>query len=578
MLATLLLLLQILGTIPANHCAEVVVSWACVQEEETPVEPPAFAGLQALPKNTEETVYEVEDRVGTFSQSLGALPAGAYSIVGTLTLDKVCEGVTKLCGYRVVVNGTPHPWTGGRVSTGIVSGTGTFAVDGLKTMPDPSRASVAVEAYGSPGGSVSASFQVVYSKPPPVTAFLKYPNYKGLLEGNEVVVNVSGPSVVTLETLSGKVLDTKESEGGDVTLDASGVVNWAWLRVRIGDYQHPLYAVQRGASRTDRFNRFYRDGKPYIPIGVYDSGLPYVDETDPRWPTMLEERRRLAELKPDIYLNYHYGIAPAGAMKGLAKAIAPAQYVQPANCFAQWCDSYSRDSLAIGAEEFVAEMSKLWWGVYLADEPHLVGVETTWDTSTYLRNYPGFVLGVHNRIGDLPAWRDSVDVQGVDPYPVFGDGSDLSMVAKWVAAARESVMDARPVIAALQFWRQNSQSRFPTQGELETMGLTAIAEGADGILFWSIGNGTRALFSGVVCGNVTEWCPERVELFERLKGAIATLHKVSAEPGVTVLDDARAKAVRKGESLIVYNKTAAAITATVEGQEVALGPFEARLF
>lgn len=581
-----------------GQCSEVVLTMECVADSEEPepdpdpdpepeLEPgerPTFGGLQRLPEQVRTSRYHLEEsRTGALAVSLGRQSPGTWEVSATVTLNGVADGQTGTRGYRACLEGSGWPWTGGRFCSDLVKGTGVFELSKRGTLPDPRSMTVKVEAYGSPSGTIETTQLEVHEVlPPPVSSFMLYPNYRGVVEGAEIRLNVSGVATVTLED-GGKILDSKTTTGGLETLDASKLGSqFAVVRTKGKDYEYPEYAVKRGVSPIDRDNRFLRDGKPYIPIGVYDSGLPYIGNEPERWRALLDERRRLSELKPDIYLNYHYGQAPAEAINGLMEALDGLHF-QGANCFAG-CPGFDLFASKNSARspEFLDAVSghKNWGGVYVADEAHEDRIPAVWPAATFFRKWPGFNLAVLLPNASVPAWRDVVDIVGVDPYPIAGGEPDFNKVPQAVKAARESVQDARPVMAALQFFQLTSAGRWPTQKELESMGLASIAEGADAVLFWSIGNGTGALFWSTTCATPAggaEWCPERVAHFEALKGAFETLRKVDPAPGVTLLETEAAKAVRKGRNLIVYNKTAEAQTVTVEGRAVALGPYAAEL-
>lgn len=562
--------------IPSAQCEQIAISWECIVAEAPPVEPeppaPVFPGLQSLPELVEVELLDKE-APGEWTEYIPPQPDGEYRLEVSLTLDSEQQSGR---GWRVCMRSrnpvSPY------FCTAIRSGSGTFALLASSTLAGLTNPAIQIQAYNRPVGSVvAAKVRAIRIDRPAIELFVKYPNYRGALTGDTVLVNTSGETTAKLVSSSGVVLD-ETSGSGDMELDASEM--GAWGVVRIPGW--PDYVVERKTAPIDRDNRFLKeDGTPYIPIGVYDSGLPYLGETDPRWVTMLDERRRLSELKPDIYLNYHYGLAPADALKGLANAVAPGKYVQPAQCFAGGCNNYTLGNWPRAASpEFVGEMSNFWWGAYLADEPTLAGVRTTWEASTWFRQWPGFTLGVLMRPGEFAAWRDNLDVLGVDPYPIASaaDVQDISLVANWVSRAREAVHDSRPIMAVLQFFKLVSVSRWPTQRELESMGLIAIAEGADGVLFWSVGNGAGALWSGSTCAaDSVTWCPERVEYHNRLKGAFDLLRKVSPEPNETAFDNDQYKAVRKGSQLIVYNKTATAVQFSADGKTGSLGPYEAVL-
>ena len=102
-------------------------------------------------------------------------------------------------------------------------------------------------------------------------------------------------------------------------------------------------------------------------------------------------------------------------------------------------------------------------------------------------------LAISNKSRQLNFWRDTVDVLGMDPYPLINMklGRPLTLVAEETRAAVEATHGSRPVWMCLQFFQGWSTDRWPTEEELRTMSLMAITEGARGLFYWSFG--ARAL-------------------------------------------------------------------------------------
>jgi hypothetical protein len=149
-------------------------------------------------------------------------------------------------------------------------------------------------------------------------------------------------------------------------------------------------------------------------------------------------------------------------------------------------------------------------------------------------NPGGVTFGASNLPTELPAWRDTVDALATDPYPIMGaeppEGYNFGAVADWTARTREAVKGSRPVSTVLQFFQANAASPWPTAQQLRDMSYMAIAEGANGLFYWSLG--ARALAWS--CKSSTEWCEERVRRFEDLKMVMNELK--SLEPVLVSLD------------------------------------------
>jgi hypothetical protein len=92
---------------------------------------------------------------------------------------------------------------------------------------------------------------------------------------------------------------------------------------------------------------------------------------------------------------------------------------------------------------------------------------------------------------ELIRWRDTADVLGVDPYPIYsipeGETSPLEMVTDLVDQAQRAVEHSRPVWAVIQYFQFGARGHWPTYEELRTMSYMGIVGGAKGLLYWSYG-------------------------------------------------------------------------------------------
>jgi hypothetical protein len=149
----------------------------------------------------------------------------------------------------------------------------------------------------------------------------------------------------------------------------------------------------------------------------------------------------------------------------------------------------------------------------------------------------GVTLGALFGNASLPLWRDTLDLVATDPYALYGaepaEGYPMGKVADWTRLTRAAVQNSRPVMTVLQFFKFTSQGRWPTQEELRNMSYMAIAEGANGLLYWSLGTGALAY----VCDGSTpetspsgsgSWCAFKVDLFSRLKAVVAEIKGLEA--------------------------------------------------
>ena len=228
----------------------------------------------------------------------------------------------------------------------------------------------------------------------PLDVFMRYPNYRGMLFGDQaqglrfhVVPRLTGSRYRLVATLrqesSGTVIERQEitltppAAGGapdrDVELnaaDASGVRPLAAAADHVAHLaefllcddgtaaasagpcgsgtevgpRHPTYRVykmpagSRDSMRVsfDEKNRVLFGGIPRFVLGVYDAGLGSVG-TSTDWEQLLWSptgTRRMQDLPIDLYLNYHLGDTGADVINSLMDNLANhgAGYLQTGNC------------------------------------------------------------------------------------------------------------------------------------------------------------------------------------------------------------------------------------------------------
>jgi hypothetical protein len=130
----------------------------------------------------------------------------------------------------------------------------------------------------------------------------------------------------------------------------------------------------------------------------------------------------------------------------------------------------------------------------------------------------------------------------------------------------------------IQFFQFTSKGRWPTLEELRNMSYMAIAEGANGLLYWSLGVGALAYSCDGSTpekspAGTSSWCPFRVQQFQNLKTVVTELKGL--EPVLVSVDRpdllvsnsnpavrTRVKYVNKTAYLIAYNATGSATSAT----------------
>src|SRR5438094_6629082 len=511
--------------------------------------------------------YRREPGADTSAQTV-QLKAGTYLLSAWIKTDGAGDGSTS--GARLTLDFRPGGVDAWRPSD-VISGTNDWQLYqvGPIVVETDRTAAVLLENYSAASGTAwFDDVSLVQILPAPVDVFVLYPNYRGLLFDDEpqtiqLDVTVTPPGgdfgrytlrgVLSDET-SGRVVAQRSFPaeahlvaGLDATAMQSGrsYLAAASLEDRVTNSivsTYPAYRVSKVAASTrqsmnvsaDASNRVVLKGVPHFVLGVYDSGLAY--STDPAfWDTMLWSPtgdRRLSGLNINMYLNYHYGQAPADAMAALMDSLQAhvVMYLQTGNCFDKYpadptfpvdsSDTYVRTlgAHAAGAGYYTADecLSSLQPGVF-SQYQRLRALDPGGMTFAALLGDPDIVL-----------WRDSADVLASDPYPLFGaeptGGYNLGQVAEWTARTRKAVKDARPFMTVLQFFQFTSQGRFPTLAEMRSMAYMAIVEGAKGLMWWSLGD--NALDS--VCESSAVWCSQRTQLMNQLEAVVSEV--ASLEP------------------------------------------------
>ncbi len=207
-------------------------------------------------------------------------------------------------------------------------------------------------------------------------------------------------------------------------------------------------------------------------------------------------------------------------------------------------------------------------GYYVQDEPSLAVQAETFDQYALIKggDPSGFNLAVSNHPLNLPYWKDTIDVIGVDPYPIqYAANNNLAEVADWTRLAVQTVQGARPVWTVIQFFQGTTKSQWPTEQQLHDMSWMAIAEGANGLFYWSYG--LRGLYS---VRNPTQSAALYQELID-VTSEIKSLEPMLLMPDAPVLtaNSAAGTIVTKTKDLgngtryvIAYNHSASALSAT----------------
>ena len=251
-------------------------------------------------------------------------------------------------------------------------------------------------------------------------------------------------------------------------------------------------------------------GVPRFVLGVYDSGVPYFIDTGSYEDRLFSaSANRLINLPINLYLNYHYGEAPIGAMQALMTVLEShgIYYLQTANCFDT--GSYRRIAFALDQNDsypvtFAAHDGAA--GFYLVDECVDSLIPETIAHHNHLKalapSMSTFIVTLARGYVDPRLWVPTGDVIGSDPYPLFGTepaaGYTHFQVADFIAQLVQAC-GSKPAISVLQFFKFTTDSRVPTESEYRSHAVMSIVEGAKGIMWWEIGiNGIRHESAGVV--------------------------------------------------------------------------------
>ena len=349
-------------------------------------------------------------------------------------------------------------------------------------------------------------------------AFLLYPNYRGLIfdDRPEIVVEApSGASVTVTDKASGGTVASVTSPGPKVTIPAGGlaqdreyVVTVRAGGAELGRWDVRLVPASRRQSMRISFDakgRVLVSGVPRFLLGVYDSGMGYVDSVSAWEQTLFAPggKRQLGGIPINLYLNYWYGQAPLSSMLTLMDALQKhgILYLQTANCFEN--GSYTRIPFAVDQSEsyvrtFGAHPGAA--GYYIADECRDPLIPETRQHHERLKRLDPDSMTVAVTLArgyiDPRKWVDAADVIGTDPYPLFGaepaQGYTHFQVADFVAQLKHALRDTRPALAVLQLFKFTSNSRLPTRAEYRTHAIMSIVEGARGLMWWEVGdNGLR---------------------------------------------------------------------------------------
>ncbi len=515
------------------------------------------------------------------------LKKGVYRIGGWIKTSNLA--VTTGSGVRIcLASPVSFPAKYGGGCTEVVKGSNdwTYLQQTSIAITQDGPAKFSLQTYGEPDGSAWFDDLELRQEQKPLDVFMAYPNYRGLLFDDQSqtarfdiaadlsnitatggllvrgeIVDEASSAVVVQQDISAApsltmAFDLSSLIGGRSYLASFRLIAMADGSERIL-FKHPAYRViktpgsQRASMQVsfDEQNRFLIKGKPAFILGVYDSGLGYTS-TEPAWDSLLTTSRRLFELPINFYLNYWYGAAQNSSMFPMMDTLSKRGIlaITNANCFSSSTVAQMGAPWYLGSPDSVVQQRGSYpgfGGFYAADECQASLAPDVFAHYQRMKalDPDGIVLGTLLPDGQLPLWRDSVDVLASDPYPMYGaepaGGYPFTQVADGTRMTAQAVHNSRPFLTAMQFFKFTSQGRWPTEAELRGMSYAAIAEGANGLFYWSLGagalayicDGSDAYHSPSGSGS---WCQAKIDNFANLKNVTSELKLL--EPVLTMLD------------------------------------------
>jgi hypothetical protein len=471
-------------------------------------------------------------------------------------------------------------------------------------------ASFRLQTYGTipTGNAWFANMSVQQEIPPGLETFLLYPNYRGLMFSDQsqaasVDLLVTPPTGTSLDELRVE-LDAVDANGNTVasqtftpaTAEFTGTLDLTSLP--LGSYQvagkledtagnvlmtqTPYTVVKLDASLRSGMKAWidpanlahFIDGNPHFVLGIYDTtGFSYAPAS------YVKELTAIAHAPINMIINYYITNAPTTAitayttaMKNFGMTFLPTVndfYTGNKNFPTALAKEFGTDDQDQLTSDYAAALSSDPGvvGYYVQDEPPITAQPETFHQYSLLKggDPSGFSVAAIDHPRDLWAWKDTMDVIGVDPYPlVLASGNDIAEVADWTRAAYQAGHGARPVWTVIQFFQLTVAGAWPTQQQLHDMSWMAIVEGATGLFYWSYG--VRALYD-------VKDPAEKAALYQELINVtteIKSLEPVLLSPDALVITDnsaagtvfTKTKVGADGSRyLFAYNYTAAPVTA-----------------
>ena len=297
------------------------------------------------------------------------------------------------------------------------------------------------------------------------------------------------------------------------------------------------------------------DGNPHFVLGIYDTSQYYLSPAQ-----YVPELAAIAQAPINMIINYFITNASTQAVTAYTTAMRQfgMTFLPDVNFFhannhdfpAGVARQFGTDDPDQLISDYVSTLSSDPGvvGYYVQDEPAITAQPETFHQYSLIKaaDPSGFNLAVLDLPLDLPLWRDSVDVLGVDPYPVWLPVDNyIAEVGDWTRMAVNAVHASRPVWTIIQFFQADAMSSWPTEQQLHDMSWMAIAEGATGVFYWS--HGSRAL----------GWVKDPVEHAALYQELINVTKEIKDLEPVLLRPDTQVLSAKPSQDIVTREKTGA---------------------
>ena len=471
------------------------------------------------------------------SQTIKVQPGRSYELSAWIRTENVKKGKGGGGATVCLEWGSAKRWIGGMWDKGF-AGTKTWHRQAL-IGTIPKGADLAwVHLYLSKGATGQAWFDDVelYELVPlRLSPVILQPNYRGIIwpeERNQPIlirVDVDRSFVakqvgkgLRLEALLGGRVAARTEVGQPgkhlVRVEAAGLEPGPWtVKVHLmadgtkeplseGQVEGEVWPPDKAKPRVwiDKHRRTIVNGKPFFPLGIYLGGVGKA-ELDPLRGTDFNTIMPYAILEPAKAAK-----DPAAGMRRTLDDLKARNLMLVCNLLETFEPTKGFYKRGLGGEKAGDGMLKIVVDA-CKDHPTLLAYYTNDELPVGLipflegrfarlcgldPNHPTWV--VLNRPGQLHYYAHTTDVMGVDPYPIgpglLGKSASLKWVGGWTRSAQQVTDGHGPVWIVPQVFNYGlyhdaatlKKSRAPTEQEMRCMTFLALAEGANGLIYYSM--------------------------------------------------------------------------------------------